>query len=58
MGAQQNLLGSNAYSSAKGERPLWEVAPPPPPAIPLADTARALRKQHELAKKATFVRED
>lgn len=58
MGTQQNLLGSNSYSSAKGERPLWEVAPPPPPAIPLADTARVLRKQHELAKKATFVREN
>jgi hypothetical protein len=58
MGTQQNLLGSNAYSSAKGERPLWEVAPPPPPAIPLADTARALRKQHEFAKKAVFIREN
>lgn len=58
MGTQQSLLGSNAYSSAKGERPLWEVAPPPRPTVPLADTARALRKQHELAKKAVFIREN
>lgn len=55
---QRSLLGSNGYSSAKGERPLWEVAPPPRPATPLADTARAMRKQHELAKKAIFIRED
>jgi hypothetical protein len=58
MSTQQNLLGSNAYSSAKGERALWEVAPPPPPTVPLADTARALRKQHELAKKAAYMREN
>jgi hypothetical protein len=55
---QKSLLGSGAYSSAKGERPLWEVAPPPRPTIPLADTARALRKQHEVAKKAIFTREN
>lgn len=58
MSTQQNLLGSNAYSSSKGERPLWEVAPPPRPTVPLADTARALRKQHELAKKAVYIREN
>lgn len=58
LATQQNLLGSSASSSAKGERPLWEVAPPPASTIPLADTARTLRKQHELAKKATFIRED
>ncbi len=55
---QKSLLGSSAYSSAKGERPLWEVAPPPRPTTPLADTARALRKQHESAKKAIFIREN
>jgi hypothetical protein len=58
MGRQRSLLGSSGYSSAKGERPLWEFAPPPRPVVPLADTARALRKQHELAKKAVFVREN
>jgi hypothetical protein len=55
---QKNLLGSNTYSSAKGERPLWEVAPPPRPTTPLADTARVLRKQHEVAKKAVFILEN
>jgi len=58
LATQQNLLGSNGSSSAKGERPLWEVAPPPRPTVPLADTARALRKQHEVVKKATFIHED
>ena len=58
LATQQNLLGSSGSSSAKGERPLWEVAPPSPPTTPLADTARALRKQHEVVKKATFIRED
>jgi hypothetical protein len=58
MSTEQNLLGSTAYSSAKGERPLWEVAPPPAPTVPLADTARALRTQHEFAKKAVYVREN
>ena len=58
MGAQQSLLASHAYSSAKGERPLREVAPPSPPAVPLGDTARALRKQHEVVKKAVFIREN
>jgi len=58
LSTQQNLLGTRAHNSARGERPLWEVAPPPPPTIPLADSARTLRKQHELAKKATIVRED
>ena len=58
LAAQKSLLGFSAYISAKGERPLWEVAPPPRPTTPLADTARALRKQHEVAKKAIFIREN
>lgn len=58
MGTQQSLLGSSAYSFAKGERPLREVAPPSPPTVPLGDTARAVRQQHELAKKAIFIREN
>lgn len=57
MRQSQNLLGSATYSSAKGERPLWEVAPPIT-VIPLGDTARALRKEHEAAKKAKFIREN
>ena len=55
---QKSLLGYSAYNSAKGERPLWEVAPPPRPTTPLADTARALRKEHDVAKKAIFIREN
>lgn len=56
MREQQSLVGSS-YTSAKGERPLWEFAPPDRP-TPLGDTARALRKQHETAKKAVIVREN
>ena len=56
MGEQQSLLGSGTYTSGKGERPVWEVAPSC--STPLGDTARALHKQHETAKKATFIREN
>lgn len=56
MGEQQSLLSSGTYSSGKGERPIWEVAPSC--STPLGDTARALRKQHETAKKAIFIREN
>jgi hypothetical protein len=58
LATQHSLLGSSGSSSAKGERPLWEVAPPRPPITPLGDTARALRKQHEVMKKAVIVREN
>lgn len=55
---EQNLLaGTGGVYTAQGERPLWEVAPPEPPAIPLGDVARMLRKQRETAKKAQFVYE-
>src|ERR1700757_1192382 len=37
LGEQQSLLGTSAYSSAKGERPLWEVASLPRHTTPLAD---------------------
>src|ERR1700693_1238097 len=30
MGTEQNLLGQSGFSSAHGERPLWEVASPAP----------------------------
>jgi hypothetical protein len=56
MSQEQSLLGGS-YASAKGERPLWEVAPPSNP-TPLGDVARTLKKQHETAKKATFIREN
>jgi hypothetical protein len=56
MAQEQNLLsGTGGVYIEHGERPLWEVAPPDPPTIPLGDVARAYRKQHESAKKAQFV---
>jgi hypothetical protein len=59
MAQEHNLLGgSGGVYIAQGERPLWEVAPPDPPYIPLGDTARKLKKQHESAKKAQFVFEN
>ena len=57
LAAEQNLLGNSTYSYARGERPLWEVAPVKIVA-PLGDTARNLRKEHAVAKKATKVFED
>ena len=55
---QRSLLGTGGYAYAKGERPLWEVAPPPIQQPSLGDAARAARKEREAAKKATFVREN
>jgi hypothetical protein len=54
MGQEQNLLVSSGYTSARGERPLWEVMVPAPQ-VPLGDTARILKQEHALAKKATIV---
>jgi hypothetical protein len=53
---EQSLLGSN-YTYAKGERPLWEVAPKKVE-VPLGDVARALRKEHAVAKKSATVVEN
>jgi hypothetical protein len=59
MAQEQSLLaGSGTVTIGHGELPLWEVAPKEPPAVPLGDTARLLRKQHETAKKAQFVFEN
>jgi hypothetical protein len=56
MAPEQSLLsGTGGVYIEHGERPLWEVAPPDPPTVPLGDVARAYRKQHEMAKKAQFV---
>jgi hypothetical protein len=46
--------GSNTYSYAQGERPLWELGPVSEP-VPLGDVARALRKEKLAAKKAQKV---
>ena len=47
----KNLFTGSGSVSAKGERPLWEVAPNNVP-VPLGESARALKKQHGEAKKA------
>jgi hypothetical protein len=50
----QNLLETSGFAYARGERPLWEVAPITV-AVPLGDAARALRQEHAAAQKATKV---
>lgn len=54
LGSSQSLLESSSYTSAKGERPLWEVAVPSQQ-TPLGDSARALKKEHATLKKAKRV---
>lgn len=51
MGMEQNLLQRSINVQAHGVRPLWEVATPAY-VMPLGDSARMLRKEHEMAKKA------
>jgi hypothetical protein len=53
MADDMNLRGSGAYSYGQGERPLWEFGPVKQE-VPLGDVARAYRKDHEMAKKATI----
>ncbi|HXY04452.1 MAG TPA: hypothetical protein VEI49_12835 [Terriglobales bacterium] len=56
MASEHSLIdGASTITVASGEIPLAEVPLPPRPEIPLGDVARALRKQHETAKKAQFV---
>jgi hypothetical protein len=57
MAQEQNLLEHSDYSSAHGERPLWEFGPISQP-VPLGDTARAQRKEHAAMKKARVVFEN
>ncbi len=54
MAVEQNILEQSTYTYAQGERPLWEFGPGSQPA-PLGDSARALKKQHEAAKKSETV---
>ena len=58
MASEQSLLEHSSYFIVQGERPLWEVQPLPPPPTPLGTIARMLRKEHEVSKKADFVRND
>ncbi len=55
MAQMQNILASDVYTYAQGERPLWEFGPVNPPAPPLGDIARNLRKEHAVAKKAEVI---
>jgi hypothetical protein len=57
LASEQSLLGNSTYSYARGERPLWEVAPVVK-VTPLGDTARDLRKEHLGTKKASKVFEN
>lgn len=54
MGAEQRILERSQNVVAHGARPLWEFAPVSHE-IPLGDIARALRQEHESARKAEYV---
>jgi hypothetical protein len=47
----QSLNGNEELVYAQGERPLWEVATAVHE-VPLGDSARALRQEHETSKRA------
>jgi hypothetical protein len=47
----QSLNGSEELVYAQGELPLWEVATAVHE-VPLGDSARALRREHETSKRA------
>ena len=46
------LISSYGDTSARGERPLWEVGAKPPAEVPLGDVARLQRNEHATVKKA------
>jgi hypothetical protein len=49
--SEKSLLISSRPVSARGERPLWELMPPPEE-VSLGQAARLLRKQHADDKKS------
>lgn len=55
---EESLLETNTTTSAKGELPLWEAPQKVTYVMPLGDVARLARKEHEMAKKATLVKEN
>jgi hypothetical protein len=57
MARPDDLRGMSEVIQARGERPLWEVAPRRI-SVPLGDVARFFRKQHETVKKADIVWEN
>ena len=56
LATEQPIIGGSidTYTSAHGERPLWEFGPLPE-GPSLGDVARAYRKEKETGKKAEFV---
>jgi hypothetical protein len=54
MGESENLLGDSGYSHGQGERPLWEFSSPSQ-VVPLGDSARILKREHAIQKKADIV---
>ncbi len=54
MAEEKTLLVSSGQTQAHGTRPLWELAPPTPE-VSLGDVARALRQEHNAAKKSSSV---
>jgi hypothetical protein len=54
MGQSENLLGDSGYTYGEGERPLWEFSSPSK-VVPLGDSARMLKKDHAIQKKADIV---
>ena len=47
---EQYVLSGSHYSSAHGEKPLWEFQQAPQ--VPLGDVARTLKEEHAKLKKA------
>ena len=54
---EQSLLHTSTFTSAHGERPLWEVAPVKQE-VPLGDVARACKKERTIVKKSATVVEN
>jgi len=54
MGTEQSVLESYDFTSAHGERPLWEFATVQHN-VPLGDTARLLKQEHATVRKAEKV---
>lgn len=50
LAAEHSVLSGQSYSSAQGEKPMWEF--PQTPAVPLGDVARTLKVEHAKLKKA------
>lgn len=52
MSMEHAIVGTYTVTYARGERSASELTPKVVVSIPLGDTARVLRKEHEAAKKA------